>query len=150
MSATQTPQPKGDRIASILAELGACSEARQWAASLPDGTTPAQAWAACERGDWLLWLATKAGVDRRIVVCAACACARPALSLWEARFPRDQRPRVAIETAEAWSRGEVSLGAVRAAARDAAYAYAAHAAGDAYAAAAAAAAVQSVTFQRAS
>jgi hypothetical protein len=40
-------------IADTLARLGACSEARAWAAT---AGTPRQAWATCQRGVWLLWL----------------------------------------------------------------------------------------------
>jgi len=32
-----------------------CSEAMEWRRSLPAGATQADAWQACERGDWLLW-----------------------------------------------------------------------------------------------
>ena len=36
----------------ILKRLGACAEAREWVGS----RTLAEAWAECERPDWLLWL----------------------------------------------------------------------------------------------
>jgi hypothetical protein len=85
----------------------------------------------------MLWLAAKAGVERKIVVLAACAVARTALKHVK---PGELRPLKAIETAEAWTRGEATLEEVRraaAAANAAAYAAAANAA--AYAAANAAA-----------
>jgi hypothetical protein len=85
------------------------------------------AWDACERGDWLLWLTARL-CDRKTVVLAACACARTALR----HIPTDdERPRTAIETAEAWCRGEATAEQVMAidisseyvsAATDAAYA----------------------------
>lgn len=53
-----------------------CDEARKWCLTQPDYQA---AWDACERGDWLLWLAGRLGVDRRLLVRAACACARLAL-----------------------------------------------------------------------
>ena len=56
-------------------------------------------------------------VDRRRLVRAACACARTVLH----HIPkREDRPRVAIETAERWARGEATRGEVRTA-RDAAW-----------------------------
>jgi hypothetical protein len=78
-------------------------------------------------------------VDRKVVAFAACQCAREALQFVPAG---EERPRVAIETAEAWTRGEATIDEVRASADAAAYtAYAADAASAAaYTAAAAAAA----------
>ena len=87
----------------------ACGEAR--IAVAPH--TLAQAWAECQRADWMLGLAVRAGVDRRLAVRAACACARAVLHLVT---PGEDHPRVAIETAEAWSRGEATIEQVRAAA----------------------------------
>ena len=86
----------------------ACSEAR--IAVAPH--TVAQAWAECPRADWMLGIAVRAGVDRRLVVRAACACARTSIHLVSAG---EDRPRIALETAEAWSRGEASIEQVRAA-----------------------------------
>jgi hypothetical protein len=93
----------------------------------------------------MLWLAVKAGVDRRLVVEAACRCAETTLGF----IPEgEERPINAIATARRWIVGEATLGEVRAAAyaaaayaAAAAAAYAADAtAAAAYAAAAAAAA----------
>ena len=70
-------------------------------------------WQRCPRGDWLLWLAGRAGVDRRSMVLAACAIAREVLHLVPADEPR---PLYAIEAAEAWARGEVTLAQVGSAA----------------------------------
>ncbi|AUX33312.1 uncharacterized protein SOCE836_054680 [Sorangium cellulosum] len=55
-----------------LLRLGACEEGRAWAR----GKALAEAWGTCARGDWLMWLAVRVGVDRRRIVLAACACAR--------------------------------------------------------------------------
>jgi hypothetical protein len=123
----------------ILTKLGACSEAVKWAVR----KTHKRAWETCERGDWLLWIAAKLNVDRKKIVLAACACARTALKYVPAG---EDRPRIAIEMAEAWTRGEATIDQARAAA-DAAYAayaaadaaYAAYAAADAARAAYAAA-----------
>ena len=118
-----------------LTDLRACPDAVAWARGYHDLYA---AWAASERGDWMLWLAGKLSgppesASRKRLVLAACECAR--LALAHVRAGED-RPRIAIETAERWARGEagVTLANVRAAAADA---YAA-AAADAAAAAAAA------------
>ena len=133
-----------DRIAA----LGACPDAVEWlrTAAHPD---LASAWAACQRGDWLLWLAARLSGppwsdSRRPLVLAACACAREALPAFEARYPADLRPRHALDTAEAWCRSEATregvLVAQHATAAWAAAAYAAvYAAAAAWATAAAAA-----------
>jgi hypothetical protein len=94
----------------------------------------------------LLWLAKRVGFDRARLVRAACACARQALDY----IPDgEERPRLAIETAEAWAKGEAALADVRRAADAASvYAYAstaAYAANAATHAADAAAAAANVT-----
>ena len=97
----------GDSLALRLRAVGACSSAVQWVATQPDAET---AWAACDRADWLLWIAVKLCVDRRLVVRATCACARTSL-----RYLPDPEGLRAIEAAEAWCRGEVTIDQVRAA-----------------------------------
>jgi hypothetical protein len=125
-----------------LRSLGACGDAVAFASRYD---SLAAAWAACEDPRWLLWYAGRvsgprgAEPRRRLTLCA-CECARLALPYVRAG---EERPRIAIETAEAWARGgegAPTLEQVRvaAAAADAADAYAA--ADAAYAAAAAAAA----------
>jgi len=123
-----------------LRDLRACDEAVKWAAGF---ASLEAAWAACERGDWMLWWAGRVArhpesESRKLLVIAACDCAEKALAIFEAKRPGDNRPRKAIETAQRWARGEVgvTLDEVRAAAAAAYAAYAADAA--AYAADAAA------------
>lgn len=72
----------------------------------------AAAWAECPRGDWLLWLAARLKVDRRLVVRAACACAR---SMLAACGGEHRRFWEAIETADAFARGLADLESVRSA-----------------------------------
>ena len=118
--------PRGKSFRSSLLALRACNEACAWVGRRSLRT----AWRLCERGDWMLWLAATAGVDRRLLVRAACDCARLALP----RVPAgENRSRVAIETAERWCDGLATLDEVRAAAA-AAYAAAAYAASSAAAA----------------
>lgn len=54
--------------------------------------------------------------DQRTLALWAADCADRALACFEAERPGDQRPRLAIEAARAWVRGEVSMAAARAAA----------------------------------
>ena len=126
-----------------LKKLHPCSDALQW---VSEQKNPQQAWDDCERGDWMLWLLGKLSGDsksksRKKLVLAACECARLSLHL----VPDDEdRPRIAIETAEKWVRGEASIDRVMSAAYAAdvatyaaadVAAYAAYADSDAYAAA---------------
>ena len=117
-----------------LRDLGACRKAIDWAKAYP---TLAEAWTACERADWMLWLlgrtcGARGSEAHRALVLTACACARTVLHLVRAG---EDRPRIAIETTEQWARGEngVTLADVRAYAAYAAYAaaYAAYASADA-------------------
>ena len=99
---------------TLLTKLKACKPALDWVGD----KTIEQAWNECQRGDWLLWLAAKLDIDRKILVYAASQCARTSLQY----VPIDEkRPLIAIETAERWTRGEATLDEVKIAA-DAAYA----------------------------
>ena len=89
-----------------LRQLGACHEASEWVGE----RTREQAWADCERVDWLLWYAVRVGATRQQVVTCACRFARLALQHTE-----DTRVLACIETTESWVRGEATLDDVRAA-----------------------------------
>ncbi len=122
-----------------IKKMRACEEALKWAESLD---SLEDAWAECQRGDWMLWLLARSvggsrSQSRKRFVLAACQCARLALPYV---LKDDIRPLKAIETAEAWARGEATISAVREAARAAAYAADAANAADAADAAARAAA----------
>ena len=93
----------------ILTELGACPGAVKWAGR----KTHKRAWETCKQGDWLLWIAGSLDIDRKLLVLAACACVRRALKYIPAG---EDRPRIAIETAEARTRGEATIDQVRTAA----------------------------------
>jgi len=97
-------------VIRILNDNGACREARKWVCSRWFSSSR-DMWATCPRGDWMLWIAGRVGVKRETLVLAACACARLALPYIE---PGEMRPLRAIETAEAWARGEATLDQVRA------------------------------------
>ena len=114
-------------LSELLEDRGACDDAVDWAADFGDDYHGA--WDQCERGDWMLWLAATLGVRRQLVAHAACQCARLALQHVKSG---EERPLKAIETTEAWCRGEATIDSVKSA-KAAAYAaaYAAAAAADA-------------------
>ena len=95
---------------NALNKIGACSGSIEWAKNYP---TRAQAWQACEKPHWLLFAIDKLGKpteqEWRIL---ACAFAREALPF--VRHGED-RPRIAIETAERYARGEATREALDAA-----------------------------------
>jgi hypothetical protein len=108
-------------LRQFLISRDACRAAMDWLGERDS----AQMWAECERPDWLLWWAAHA-VPRQELVLAACDCAETALRY----VPEgEHRPRLAIETARRWVRGEATVDEVRAA--DAAAISAACDAGDA-------------------
>ena len=123
-------------LGDLLVKHHACSEAVEWADAYPDLRA---AWGACERADWMLWLAGKLRADHRSLVLIGCDCARTVLVLVP---DGDDRPRLAIETAERWADGKATAAECSYAVADAVAvaAHAAHAAHAAYAYAADAAA----------
>lgn len=86
-----------------LARLSACEEAREW---VGDREIEA-AWSECERGDWMMWLAGCVGVDRVLVVDAACDCAALAAAKVKDAAMRDAIARL-IGVARQYARGEVT------------------------------------------
>ena len=149
---------------SHLTEIGACSDAVAWVKEHKFRTLEA-AWKKCDNGSWMLWYAGRKAGDfgdekRKLLVLAACGCARLALPIFEKRYPNDDRVRVCIETAEKWARNKATLEALQVSRRNcyaAAYAAtpaafaaafaAAYAAAYAYTAAAADATARSKTLK---
>lgn len=87
-------------FAEHLIDIGACPEARDWAA----GKTSTQAWEECPRADWLIWWAWRdqeAGANTLVDLMAA-TIAGPRMAL---RFvpEGENRPLAAIEAAERWA-----------------------------------------------
>ncbi len=120
------------KFSDKLNNMNACSEAVEWVGRRGIKT----AWRDCKRGDWMLWLAGRLDIDRKLLVLAACDCAETALQY----VPEGEgRPAKAIQTARNWCNGTASIDDVRAARRAAAASAAATAATAAYAAAYAAA-----------
>ena len=101
-------------IADKLASLGACPEAVDWVRK-HDQQSEQEMWDDCIRGDWMLWICgklsgTPESKRRKQLVKAACACARLALQYVK---KGEHRPRICIETAEAWANGEATIEKVR-------------------------------------
>ena len=106
-----------------LEQMNACPAAVEWCRSY--GTLQ-KAWDVCKRGDWMLWLCARVGLDEerhKAIVLAACDIAELGKKYW--------RPEIitalecCLETARAWARGETGLDEVNATTRathDAAYA----------------------------
>src|SRR5690606_32047529 len=110
-----------------------------------------EAWAECPRGDWMLWIAQRVGVDLRTLTRAKALCA-----LTVRHLMKDERSIKACEVALKFADGEATREELAAAADAAAYAAAdaadaaayaaadaAYAAADAYAVADAAARIKS-------
>ena len=125
----------------LLLKLKACGPAIDWAGD----KTIEEIWATCHRGDWMLWLARKLNIDKRVLTLAKGHCANTVRHLM-----KDERSIAAVDMAIKYGEGNATDSELAAAA-DAAYdatadaydAYAADYAADAaaaYAAAAAAAA----------
>ena len=121
-------------LAQLLIHLGAGDDLRLWLKTQPSLES---AWNTCHRGDWMLWATAKVGVDHKVLVRAANACARTAL-----KFTKDPRVSNCLDITDRWCDGQATIEEVKAAReqawaarKDAVYA----AASAAYAAAAAAA-----------
>lgn len=127
-------------LAVKLSDRGACSDAVAWVESHKG--TPQELWDQCARGDWMLWILGKLSgkpesSKRKQLVRATCGCARLALKFVA---KGEHRPRICIETAEAWANNKATIEQVREARSAAAGAAAACGAADAAAYGAAAAA----------
>ena len=115
-----------------LNSVCACQSAIEWAGDKP----VEQVVAECHRGDWLLWLAKKCGVERQPLTLAKGHCANTVRHLMT-----DERSLIAVDVAIAFGEGKATRQELDAAATAASAAsYAAYAAAaDAYSAATAAA-----------
>ena len=121
-----------------LERLSACKEAVLFSAKFK---TPKEAWENCPRGDWMLWIASRLNVDKRLLTLAKGRCAETVLHLM-----RDQRSKDAVRAAIDFWEGRIDdeqlkIADAYVAAAEAADAYvaAAYAAAAAYVAAAEAA-----------
>jgi hypothetical protein len=105
-----------------LVRLRACQGALDWCkgegdyAGGPAFVSLEEAWQNCTKPDWMLWLATRVpNITHQQIVLVACVFARLSLHLIPAG---ENRPRICIETTEAWANGNASLQEVQQAKRD--------------------------------
>lgn len=110
-----------------LSQFRPCFEAAEYYATKDSFE---QAWNDCHRGDWMLWIAARLGVDLQVLTLAKGKCAETVIHLM-----RDERSKKAVEAAIKFGNGEISREDLNAAYADA---YAAAVDADTYAAAAAA------------
>ena len=94
-----------ESITTELRRLSACDEAVEWARQFRSDRQ--KAWEECERADWMMWYLEKkvesGQFDRKRLVLVLCESIRPEMKL----IPENETcPMAAIETAEAWARGE--------------------------------------------
>jgi hypothetical protein len=100
-------------IKEKLEQLDACEDALKWV----NDRTIEQAVADCHRGDWLLWLASKLGIDKRKLTLAKGHCANTVRDLM-----KDPRSIAAVDAAIAYGEGKIGeeeLAAARDSATDA-------------------------------
>jgi hypothetical protein len=62
-----------------------------------------EAWNGCERGDWMLWVASKLGVDDRLLIKAQALCANTVR-----RLMKDSRSGDAVDAALMYAEGRIS------------------------------------------
>ncbi len=122
--------------ATKLKKLRACDDAIEWVKSQKN---PVEAWQNCERGDWMLWLATSLNVNDRKLTLAKATCVKQVEHLLT-----DQRSKDALEGCFEYAKGKITREELNILAT-AAY-YAAAAASDVAYAAASAAYAASATY----
>ena len=95
------------------------SEEVQWVASRP-GATFYDCWEQTTEPGWLIHLAIAGGATQKSLILTACAVARLCLHCIHSLFQeeRGRLPRFAIETTEAWTRGEATAEQVEMARQD--------------------------------
>lgn len=94
------------QLLALLESKNACMCALKWV----NGKGAKSAWEKCNRPDWLFWICGQLGVERKQIVLAACKCARLALKFVK---KGEDRPRICIETTEAWCAGKATVEEVR-------------------------------------
>lgn len=88
-------------IHAWLKEQGAHNDFVAWAERF--GSDVSALWETCPRGDWLLALASRLGAPQRLLVLAACGCAKPALE----HLPKEHAAVGAcLDELRAWAKSE--------------------------------------------
>ena len=85
---------------SKLEKLNACRSSIEW---LQTQDNLEQAWKDCERGDWLLWLVARLGVDKRKLFLAKGLVAKQVIHLMD-----DKRSIDAVNAAIDYGNGKIS------------------------------------------
>ena len=106
----------------LLIKLNACDEAIEWAGD----RTIEEIVKECDRGDWLLWLAKKIGIERQPLTLANGHCANTVRDLM-----KNERSTEAVDMAIAFGEGRATMEELNNAATYAAAFEAAEAAADA-------------------
>lgn len=96
-------------IDQLLIKLDACLDAAAWA----KGKSLSVIWRTCPYGDWMLWLVTKVGIDRRKIVLCAADCAELLAKHWES--DSELACIWAIDSARRWACGDADIDEVQAA-----------------------------------
>ena len=96
-----------------LLKINACGEGMEWLAD----QTAEDAWATCQRGDWMLWAGSRCGVDLQTITITKVKCARLVQHLMQ-----DQRSLDALDVAEQFALGNATRKQLAAAAAAATYA----------------------------
>lgn len=90
------------RFSERLEQMGACTEAVEWVGR--KGIR--KSWETCERGDWMLWLAGRIDIDRKLLMLCACDCAERGLKY----VPEgEDRPAEAIRITRLWVDGKATI-----------------------------------------
>jgi hypothetical protein len=112
----------------ILKDKRACPDAVEWVKE-SKAETFMKLWNECERADWMLWILArmikeKGWPSRKTVVLCTCDCAETSLQFVP---EKENRPKIAIQTARKWAEGKASKIECGKAADAASAAYAAYA-----------------------
>lgn len=94
---------KRTELRQLLHHLGACDEARLWVDRTPG--TVRNVWNICEDPAFLFWFLGEIGIGCNSIALISCQCARLALQYVP---DGEDRPRICIETTEAYLRGEAT------------------------------------------
>ena len=89
---------RGMKLKDWLIKERACLDAVEWAGD----RTPQQAWAQCERADWMMWFYAKSKKpDKKKALAVAIYANKLCLKEYEKNYPDDKRPRDTITRAAA-------------------------------------------------
>ncbi|MCF8218756.1 MAG: hypothetical protein K9J21_07215 [Bacteroidales bacterium] len=91
---------KTQEMIKMLKKFDSCKEAIEFTKNYESFEA---AWNACQRGDWMLWIAQRLKVDHRKLTLAKALCAETVIHLM-----RDERSRKAVEVAKKYGNYKAS------------------------------------------